>query len=318
MPAPNTIADYFKRPRFSINYRESLPKSDPVNDEIPKDPSDSPPSRPLTDRESSFQSPLSSPQSLAPPSSFEHDTSESRASASEGPTLTELPSSKNVAFAQPPSTFDGGLSFGESFAGSQRVIKNGKEMVISSDGEDTESIESLEAPEDLFKRFANHSDITQNEKVNRGKRGPPATASKSHRAGASTQKYKFSMDSLVTDAVNDQETEAGVVMLKATLGASRESNSPRANSQVSRPVRHGKDLSEDMLASALDKEDDERELQRVLDAVRRTEAFDREKSWRFFDPDSQIPAAAPAFPRSAFSPARWEAVMRGKFCVCDS
>lgn len=304
MAAPHPITDYFKRPRFSINYRENSAVPNP-GDDIPDDPGKSPPARPFDDREPSFQSPLSSPQSLAPPSSFsDEDFSQSGgALGAEEPPLTEPPPPTTAA-TQPSHTFDGGLSFGESCASSQRVIKNGKEMVISSDGEDTESIESLEAPEELFKQFTKGLDNVQNNHTER-KHGPPAT-------GTSTRKYKFSLDSLVTDAVGDQETEAGLAKLKATLEASRRSSSPRTNTHSPRPAGQSKDPREDLLASALGKHDDERELQRVMDAVRRTEAFDREKSWRFFDPHSQI-LAPPAFPRSAFSPARWEAVMRGKY-----
>ncbi|KAL4740746.1 hypothetical protein BDV11DRAFT_213986 [Aspergillus similis] len=119
---------------------------------------------------------------------------------------------------------------------------------------------------------------------------------------AGPSKYKNSLDALVIQAVDDNETEAGIARLKASLAA----ESSRKDDPVS-----ASNLNEDVLASAVksDDVDDSIGLQRILDAVRRTEALDMRKSWSFFDLEAELPRAH-EFPRESICPGTYLAVLR--------
>jgi hypothetical protein len=66
-----------------------------------------------------------------------------------------------------------------------------------------------------------------------------------------------------------------------------------------------------MLASALGGDSDEGPgLQRLIDAVRRTEALEQNRTWRFFDHDQMTPAT-PNFPIELFPPGSPLAGLRG-------
>ncbi|KAJ5973218.1 hypothetical protein N7481_010428 [Penicillium waksmanii] len=191
----------------------------------------------------------------------------------------------------PPSTLD---------SSSQRIIKGGKEIVISSDGEDTDSISDLDDPSTLF------SSTPKPE----SKKGPtvskPTRSGKSHLAHLTAQKrYKNNLDDIVLDAVDDNEIEAKVAEVKASLARS---NGERA---ASKHARDSTAISEGMLASALGDTQDEDGpgLQRLLNAVRRTEALDQGRVWRFFDQVPTTPARL-EFPKDHFPPGSNLAALR--------
>ncbi|KAJ5764625.1 hypothetical protein N7533_003306 [Penicillium manginii] len=172
----------------------------------------------------------------------------------------------------PPSTLDS--------SSSQRIIKGGKEIVISSDGEDTDSISDLDDPSTLFSSTPEP------------KKEP-------------TKKYKNNIDDIVHDAVDDTEIEAKVAEVKAGLARS---NGERA---TSKPARDNTAISERMLSSALGdtQEEDGSGLQRLLNAVRRTEALDHDRVWRFFDQVPTTPARL-QFPNGHFPPGSKLAALR--------
>ncbi|KAL4817657.1 hypothetical protein BDW67DRAFT_174470 [Aspergillus spinulosporus] len=115
-------------------------------------------------------------------------------------------------------------------------------------------------------------------------------------------KYKHSLDALVIQAVDDKETEAGIARLKASLAA----EPSRKDDPVS-----ATNLNESVLASAIKSDDveDSKGLQRIIDAVRRTEALDLRKSWSFFDVGAELPRAQ-EFPRESIRPGSYLAVLR--------
>jgi hypothetical protein len=104
-------------------------------------------------------------------------------------------------------------------------------------------------------------------------------------------------------AVDDKETEADIARLRASLKAesARESDSAKQKS-----------VNEGTLASALDSgADDSTGIKRLLDAVRRTEAFELGKSWPFFDLQTPLPPP-PDFPRDCVCPGTYLEVLRGE------
>lgn len=215
----------------------------------------------------------------------------------------------------------GDSSVGAGFNSSQRVIRNGMEVVISSDGDETDSIASLEDVDELLKMFTNpkpkdnasekppnssstntHTGLQSSHRM--PLRTSPTKQNKFNPSDYTVPKYENTLDMLVAEAVDDNETEADVAKLKAAFEAEDSQNHGETKSDS----RGG--LHEDMLTSALGDKDDELGLQRLLDAVRRTEVFEQEKSWLFFDDKSNTPPIR-EFPREAVVPGAYLAGLRG-------
>ncbi|PWY75908.1 hypothetical protein BO83DRAFT_249337 [Aspergillus eucalypticola CBS 122712] len=190
---------------------------------------------------------------------------------------------------------------GTSFNSSQRVMKNGKEVVISSDGEDTDSLSSFESPDDLLARIVKppgfvSKDDRENDTSNSAmtlRNGSVNSAKSGNRSRFPTKvpKYSNTLDSLVVQAVDDNETEAGIAKLKAALEKEDVRKNGKQDDVKNNSTIPTTQLNENTLASALGDQDDEMGLRRLLDAVRRTEALDLDKSWHFFDYKSELPPA---------------------------
>jgi hypothetical protein len=189
-------------------------------------------------------------------------------------------------------------SLNSSFNPSQRILKDGKEVVISSDGDDTDSISSLEDPDVLFAP----------KNIPKNAAPPPPNPYQPNKALlaqlSAPRKYKFNLDSLVHDAVDDDEIEANVAKARAHL----QQNGVQGGAGASK-----KGLNEGVLASALGGDsDDGPSLQRLMDAVRRTEALEQSRNWQFFD-QGQLTPSTPHFPFELFPPGSPLAGLRGLF-----
>ncbi|KAJ5860115.1 uncharacterized protein N7529_007425 [Penicillium soppii] len=99
----------------------------------------------------------------------------------------------------------------------------------------------------------------------------------------SPKKWKYDLNYLVTDAVDDQEVERNVAQMKAK----------RAPGAPQGPT--GARLNESALVSALGSDEDGSKARRTLGAIRRTEALDHDRTWLFFDATQTLPPA-PEFP----------------------
>ncbi|KAL3449258.1 hypothetical protein BJX65DRAFT_273107 [Aspergillus insuetus] len=287
------ITSYFKRPDFALGAQTT--RSDtPVEDPAPalqSSPSSELPQLPLSDG--------TIPDTPGGPSaqlkrSLLRSTEET---ASNDP--------------GPQSSFH---SFGttSSFGSSQRVFKNGREVVISSDGEESDSTSSFEPPEELLAllkpqapkvRFTDDSEMDHDSSASgRALRNRKTPNTRSALPSKPTpHRYKNTLDSLVMHAVDDKETEADIARLRASLKteSARESDSAKQKS-----------VNAGTLASALDSgADDSTGIQRLLDAVRRTEAFELGKSWSFFDLRTPLPPP-PDFPRDCVCPETYLEVLR--------
>ncbi|KAJ5143471.1 uncharacterized protein N7515_002258 [Penicillium bovifimosum] len=171
----------------------------------------------------------------------------------------------------------------ESLQGSQRIMKDGKEVVISSDGEDTDSICSLDDPDTLFAPKST-------------KKAEPAPVTFTQTI-KSPKKYRHTIDSLVHDAVDDLETEAAVSRVRATYAQTQSNGGARGL----RASSSGYALNESMLISALDEDEDGVSGQRLIGAIRRTDALDNARAWSFFDSTQPLPPA-PELSRDLFAP----------------
>ncbi|CRL29206.1 unnamed protein product [Penicillium camemberti] len=170
-------------------------------------------------------------------------------------------------------------SLNESLNGSQRIMKDGREVVISSDGEDTDSICSLEDPKNLFAPRSKKDEFT------------PAKFTKV----SSPKKYRHNIDSLVHDAVDDNEVEASVARARANYVQEQPDGKEPGNNPS------GTALNETMLISALGQNEDGVGGQRLIGAIRRTDALDHGRAWPFFDCTQTLPPA-PQFPQDLFAP----------------
>lgn len=289
MPPSRSIAEFFKRPSAVIANPES-----PINNDRPRSSIDPPTTSPLTEPPSS-----SLPNHASPPS-FNLPTSRE-----------DKPQVKKGDERPPQSSFQSADSIVAD--NSTRRMINGKEVVISSDGEDTDSIASLESPEELFAQIGSRPKDAADKKSDETREARlsinDVKLSEFNAKSFSAPKYKNTLDALVTDAVDDNETEASIAKIRATIKLEEESTAATGSDG------QDKQLHEGMLTSALGDKDDELGLQRLLEAVRRTEAFDHEKAWSFFSNTVTLPSA-PEFPRDSVAPGTYMAVLRGS-CSAD-
>lgn len=294
MPPSRKIADFFKRPSFAA----SIPETPPPNNRKKSDSPAAAETSPLTEPPSSFLEKLESPPSF-------DDTI----------TRVKQPEWHPVKDEANVETPEQRLQSVDTENSSRRKVMDGKEVVISSDGEETDSIASLESPEDLFAAISGSGskDVAEEKEFNedeaKGTRSRRAKkdgkGSKFDASRSSIPEYKNTLDSLVTAAVDDNETEAGVAKLRAAFNKSEQDAAAavKADSQDNK-------LHEGMVTSALGDKDDEQGIQRLLDAVRRTEAFDQEKAWSFFTGNA-TPLPGPEFPRDCVALGTYMAVLRG-------
>ncbi|CAI7625528.1 unnamed protein product [Penicillium crustosum] len=262
-----TIKDiWFNRPGFtSVNSNKTPEKNESA--ELATE------SSPLTEPPSSFVLDQISPQS-------EQDA-EAHVNAalylSTQDTLLQPPTSHQSFQSIDSAT--GLSSLNESLNGSQRIMKDGREVVISSDGEDTDSICSLEDPKNLFAPNSKKAELT------------PAKFTKV----SSPKKYRHNIDSLVHDAVDDNEVEASVARARANYVRKQPDGKELGNDPS------GTAVNETMLISALGQNEDGVGGQRLIGAIRRTDALDHGRAWPFFDCTQTLPPA-PQFPQHLFAP----------------
>ncbi|KAL2842244.1 hypothetical protein BJY01DRAFT_5436 [Aspergillus pseudoustus] len=287
------ITSYFRRPEFALGTQNTGSETS-VEDPAP----------------ALHSSPISELPQLPPSDGTTPDTPGGPSAQLKRSLLrsTEETGSNDPA---PQSSFQS-VGTGSSFGSSQRVFKKGREIVISSDGEESDTSASFESPEDLLSfikpsaakvRFTGDSGMDHDSSASgRGLRSrkTPNTRGVPLFKPAS-RPFKFSLNSLVEQAVSENETEAGIARLKASIKAESAQESESSNS---------KSVHEGILASALDNDmDNSTGIQRLLDAVRRTEAFDLGKSWSFFELESPLPPP-PDFPRDCVCSGTYLAILR--------
>ncbi|KGM91527.1 uncharacterized protein PADG_12385 [Paracoccidioides brasiliensis Pb18] len=268
-------------------------------------------------------SPLSSPLSLCspsgPPSSFISPvplerTTQCNVTSSPSPvphfTSEGVFSNTTMGSRLPEASSGQQQTISSSNSFSQRIVRDGQVIITNSD-EDTDSLSDLETADDLFNKFlkpipgAAHStsfptkahngrDDDNGSSAARRSRQPYAgLSSLKSNDSINLPKYQFSLDTLVEDAANDKRTEAKVAKIKKSL-------QPKAPSDKSCGV-----LRDDLLAAAVENETDTKGIQRLRDAVERTEMFAIGRSWLFFEEDPPA-VPQPKFPSKSIAPGSWQ------------
>ena len=128
-------------------------------------------------------------------------------------------------------------------------------------------------------------------------------------------KYKYSLDSLVNHTKRDIASEAGVARAQDALGPGKGVLQPVDHASVEAwPLqdRHGRDGG-GLVTSVLGPTTEEKEVQRIMHAMKRTEALKRTRVWSFFEQASTSPTPPrPRFPTDALPTAGWQAMLRGR------
>lgn len=209
-----------------------------------------------------------------------------------------------------------------SFSSSQRIIKNGKVIVTNSDGDDTDSLSSMEDPDDLLRVFKSSPRPAMEEGEEEHTVGPArplglfsqskASKNDSHSSSTAAPSYKFSLETLVTDAVDDNEVEADIAKIKLAFESSENSANGATQKDGVKCQRTG--LRQEILASAIGLEENESSFQRLLDAVSRTDTFSHDLSCSFFEEQAhhQTPLPEP-FPNDVVSDAPAVKILKGEY-----
>lgn len=212
---------------------------------------------------------------------------------------------------------------------SQRIVKNGAIVIRSSDDE-SDSDSSLDDIDGLIARKSapNSTPPTESELML-----PLANTQTGQKIRASSRlkkpntavsftpqvqpkfrmppEYKYSLASLVQRSKEEKALEENIAKAKSALDSHDIENSLTfGGSHGSAPTEAKIDRT--LLVSVMKKKNEGEDIDRLLMAVQRTEAFDLGTTWSFFD-DLQgiLPSKQAKFP--TLTGTRWEGILNGKF-----
>ncbi|KAL8900172.1 MAG: hypothetical protein Q9192_001215 [Flavoplaca navasiana] len=299
-----SIADFFKP--FAFARQNQPPPADHEADN-PKPSQRSRSSTPLLDLQSSAAATSNSINALPEPSSQSSALSSLRGSTPNVP--DELPARSIELPIAPSSNNSLDQSFGADFGGSQttiipssqRVVINGQVVIKDSDDERSDSDASLEDLDDLIaprkfspisspssqKNISSHRPpasrrSTNLESTNKKRDGSRhATTSKQSAAEFKLPAYKFSLDALLKQNQSYEESRESIQDARQLLHHLEEQE-PRG-AATSNHI-----LDRDLLASVIQKDNDETDMGRLMAAIERTEALHQEETWSFFLGNNEI------------------------------
>lgn len=212
---------------------------------------------------------------------------------------------------------------------SQRIMKNGAIVIRSSDDE-SDSDSSLDDIDGLIARKSalNSTPPTESELAL-----PPANTQTGQKIRASSRlkkpntavsftpqvqpkfrmppEYKYSLAALVQRSKEEKALEEKIARAKSALDSHEIENSLTfSGSHGSAPTEAKIDRT--LLVSVMKKRNEGEDLDRLLEAVQRTEAFDLGTTWSFFDDLQSISASKQAkFPN--LKGTQWEGILKGTF-----
>ncbi|KAI9731196.1 MAG: hypothetical protein M1834_005389 [Cirrosporium novae-zelandiae] len=216
----------------------------------------------------------------------------------------------------------------KSAGSGQRVLKNGIIVIKSSDDEeDSLSDSSLEDLDVILSREIPNFNQSKYKENGSGTGVTPARqatqpkvvirTSERRRASPSplppVTKYKFSINSLVANTEMKAETESEVAKAKAKLEMLKKANDKCYMDALDELSKL--DDKDNLLSSIIDDENEEdksKHMDKVMNAISRTEAFHHEKSWSFFrSSEDGRHIKAPDFPSEAVSDKRLD-ILKGR------
>lgn len=207
-------------------------------------------------------------------------------------------------------------SNGPILASSQRIMRNGEVMIRNSDDESDSDV-SLDDIDDLLaarKKPVSHSSpptepdlpsvpLPTQTPARPNRRSGIARSTRSAKAGRrldiSPPKHKFSLDALVAQAEAHDAAQAGIEKARQLIGASDERR--MALESKLNESKGNTDIDTSLLTSIAkehgEKEGKEDFIDKLMQAIERTEALERPETWSFFERTSAHPAPElPEFP----------------------
>ncbi|KAI9838892.1 MAG: hypothetical protein M1819_004100 [Sarea resinae] len=174
--------------------------------------------------------------------------------------------------------------------GNQRIVKNGKTIIRSSDDEESD-LDSLDDLNDLLapQRPPVGADrhLDQNSSTLKVRSRSRRQENSSSIAPSVTPNYKFSLDSLVERTVEDVASEAGVAEARAILGPASMRSQRQSGEQTGHTTpgmsRGGEHAQTQLIASVMNESAEDGHYNRILHAIERTDALYSEKGWYFFE-----------------------------------
>ena len=222
--------------------------------------------------------------------------------------VTPKPKADNVSTNASFSSLTSASQTPPSSNSSRRMVKNGDEVVCNSDSETDSSDDELE---DLDKFLRKPSPAPAQKRAVDGTQR--SLSGRQTRSGDSVQKeravpqappakkYKFSLSSLVDASNNDSEVEKNIAKAKIEL------DKPIEDSAQSEDVH----VDETILTSIIKDEEDGDKAQRLLLAMKRTNALHRDPTWHFFYDDIENKSRQP-FPALSLPRYGWAAMFKGQ------
>lgn len=219
---------------------------------------------------------------------------------------------------------------GPVLTSSQRVMRKGQVMITNSDDE-SDSGTSLDDLDELLNLTRHNVPSSPSTEADL----PPSTSMKKRRSSEERRvgrtrsgkckniaqlpdalpvmpKYKFSLQSLIAQAEEDEAAETGAIQAKEIVDALDEQRAAREAKHGPVGRNHGKEsASEGLLVSLREKKGEVESIDRLVQAIQRTEALHQERSWSFFtSAEPTSPHEIADFPRSD-SLGIWHDILNG-------
>ena len=198
-------------------------------------------------------------------------------------------------------------SFASGLTSSQRITRNGQVVVTNSDGEsesDTslydidellmgtnrsiEASPSTEIPLPPLRSGARTRQRGREEALHQAKMEISADMAQRSKPQPASSKYKFSIGSLIAQVEKEDVAEAGALQARLAVGVMDEQKRARDARLVS--VKKEEDMiQEGLFTSLIGYKNDNDGIDRLMQAIKRTEALYQDKTWLFFDVTFQDP-----------------------------
>lgn len=204
------------------------------------------------------------------------------------------------------------LSFADIPTSGQTIRKDGKVIAVrNSDDEDSDSLCSLDdilgrnrrdvptessSPPDVDEEDLEAQRERSLSAFTHGRSNALIGRDKLRELTSKANRFNFDISSIVGDHFDDEETEANVAKAKQGYKGSDD-----------REQRKGQTLDKNLLASVVGQEEGRDHLQRLFDAVERTEALTTDLTWSMFTsgPVSIDSCPQSPFPEDAMEPDSW-------------
>ena len=212
---------------------------------------------------------------------------------------------------------------------SSRKIKSSGEMVVeNTDSEDGDSDSSLEDIDEMMATRRAASALASFQKPSSAQTPDKSTSplptrsqNAAHRKNIQTiskpesqRIYKFSLSSLVNQFDKDTATKQRIEKANSALEAedleARKDAQAREKAKTATEPEDGT-IDEAYFASVVDDNEAEEHPQRVIAAMRRTEALQQDLTWHFFNDNPESIAKRDPFPLEALPEIGWMTALKG-------